>query len=143
MSPQMLTASMRLSTFDALNEALYGSAYGFGERVLPLELRSRTPRFFIKLPVTCRYKDDKLTLLFEKVTKPTWNALCEHVGEERTIRVILDDGTQSYDARLSLPGSEPLEDKRTEVDLRWQEYEEAVYVLKKILAWIKEKLLRR
>jgi hypothetical protein len=39
-----------------------------------------------------------------------------------------------------LPGSEPLEERRAEVSLRWQEYEEAIYVVKKSLEWVKEKL---
>jgi hypothetical protein len=76
----------------------------------------------------------------EKVTKPTWSTLCKHVEAERIIKIILDDGTRSYDARLSLPGSEPLEERRAEVSLRWQEYEEAIYVVKKSLEWVKEKL---
>jgi hypothetical protein len=76
----------------------------------------------------------------EKVTKPTWSTLCKHIEAERITKVILDDGTRSYDARLSLPGSELLEERRTEVSLRWQENEEAIYVVKKSLEWVKEKL---
>jgi hypothetical protein len=53
---------------------------------------------------------------------------------------MLDDGTASYDARLSLPGTVPLEGKRAEVSLRWQEYDEAKYMLKKGVKWMKEKL---
>ena len=140
MSLHKLTVSMRTSALDALNEALYGSTYSFGQRVLPLEMKSRTPRFFIKLPIICRYKDNKPILLLEKVTKPTWSTLCKHIEAERITKVILDDGTRSYDARLSLPGSELLEERRTEVSLRWQENEEAIYVVKKSLEWVKEKL---
>jgi hypothetical protein len=140
MSLEKLTVSMRTSALEALNEVLYGSEHGLGERTLPLEMKSRTSRSLIKLPLTCRYKDNRSTLLFDKVTRSIWDMLCGHVDDEGIIKIVLDDGTVSYDARLSLPGKRPLEEKRTEVSLQWQEYEEAKYVLRQGLEWMKEKL---
>jgi len=140
MSLKKLTVSMRTSALKALEEALYGSEHGFGERTLPLEMRSRTSGFCIKLPLICRYEDNKPTLLLDKVTKHVWDLLCGHVEEERIIKIKLDNGAETYDARLSIPGREPLERKRAEVNLQWQEYEEAKHALKKGLEWIKEKL---
>lgn len=140
MSLEKLTVSMRTSALKALNEVLYGSEHGFGERILPLQMKSRTSGFSIKLPVIRRYEDIRPTLSLDKVTKHVWDTLCGHVEEERIIKIKLDDGTETYDARLSRPGREPLERKRAEVKLQWQEYEEAKHVLKKGLEWIKEKL---
>jgi hypothetical protein len=131
---------MKTTALDALNEALYGSQYGFGERTLPLEMKSRTSKYFIKLPVTCRYKDNKPTFLFEKVTKPEWDSLCELVTGERVIKVMLNDGIRSYAGRLLLPGDASPAETRPEVSLRWQEYEEVTYVFKKGFEWLKKKL---
>jgi hypothetical protein len=114
---------MTVNEFVALEQALYGHEHGFGERILNLEMRSRSPRFNIMLPVTCRYLGNRPAVSTDRVIDLTWDTLCSFAAEEEFIRVEFYTGVDSYDARLSLPGKIPLEDDRTETSLRWQEYD--------------------
>jgi hypothetical protein len=140
MPPHELTVSMSVNEFVALDKALYGHEHGFGERILNLEIRSRSPRFNIKLPVTCRYSRNRPKFSTDRVTDSNWDMLCSFAAEEEFLRVEFCNSADSYDVRLSLPGKIPLEDFRTEMSLIWQKHDEAKIILRKGINWMKGKL---
>ena len=140
MATNKLTVSLKTSDFEALSVALYGLEYGFGERTLALRMTSRSSRYHITLPITCRYRDNQPSFSTNRVIPLTREVLCKLAGEEPFLRVKLSHGASYYSVRVSVSGKVLLEVDRTEISLMWQEYDEAEAVLKKGLDRVKEKL---
>ncbi|KAF1833037.1 hypothetical protein BDW02DRAFT_399852 [Decorospora gaudefroyi] len=141
MSNAYLTMSLKSADLVALSQALYGSEHGFGERILALQMTSRSPRYRIEFPICCRYKDNIPSFTADRVVRETWDALCGFASEEPFLRVKLAHDGSSYYARVSVPGNMPVQEGRVEVRLSWREYDEVRMVLRRGVEWVKKKLV--
>jgi hypothetical protein len=111
MTTHELTVSIKTSDFEALNVALYGPEHGFGERTLALRMTSRSSRYYIALPNTCRYSDNQPSISTDRVIPLTWVVLCELAGDEPFLRVKLSHGASYHFVGISKPEKVPLEEE--------------------------------
>jgi hypothetical protein len=124
--------------YEALNTALYGEGYGFGERILDLEMESGQRNLDIKLPVLCRYENN-VPVLQTNINRTHWRTLYDMVATDVTVKVILNDGRRDHLAKLKIPGSRPPRDGGVEMRLCWKETDDSV--MEKGVRWIKRRLL--
>ncbi|KAH9878911.1 hypothetical protein J1614_002346 [Plenodomus biglobosus] len=135
-----LIVYMRTEQHEELNKALYGPKYGFGERLLNLNMTSGHEHLTLKMPVTCRYHDNLPTLTSNRVTKDDWREFCCLVESERVVRVIFSDGKSRFRGKVVLLGAKPPRSGGVEVSFRWEEYDDAVIALQHGVSWLKDKL---
>ncbi|KAF2132976.1 hypothetical protein P153DRAFT_177553 [Dothidotthia symphoricarpi CBS 119687] len=82
-----LAIHMQPHLHSSLNEALYGSPHGFGERRVKLEMTSDQSGIVICMRVVCSYEANVLILTAVGIYGSDWVGLCRLVAEEGVVWV--------------------------------------------------------
>ncbi|KAF1911540.1 hypothetical protein BDU57DRAFT_524070 [Ampelomyces quisqualis] len=124
---------------EALSAALYGEEYGFGERIMFLDLVSGQDNLWIKMQILCHYENN-LPILETRIDKDQWKLFCDIVAGHGVVKIILDDGARDHLAKVTAFGAAAPSDGGVEMGFVWKEIDDAMILLEKSVRWIKKKV---
>lgn len=138
MAPE-LTVYMLPHRHETLSATLYGEEYGFGERIMTLDLQSGQDNLWIDLPILCRYEDN-LPSLSTRTDKEQWKLFCNIVASQGVMKIILYDGVRDHLAKITVFGAAPPSDGGVKMKFVWKEMDDAMILLENSVKWLKKKM---